>query len=372
MYINLNYCDFAIDFANNHMRSAFKTEIGNVLIDFFNVTNILYPSLIKTSSATLLYRRYTRNLKKCQLLPNNEDQTIKKALFYAFGYKQLINEKQNHIYDYFKNEKNKGYLHFIWATNKYNPKQIPEKYLSIIKNSLKNIKTNQKNIKKYLWINEENILEETILNINVLDIEIKIFNETASWKEIEKATTHLINNFHFGVVSDLMRCSIIYDNGGIYMDLDYVIINDFSLLLYNGFFISYGGTSTSFMGSISKQNTFFSTIKDSMITSVINLNKILYYNEECYSGCDIAHNLGPHLMQVTYDYYPSIQKQINSNINEKYPCMYNKQCINVNDYLKYVEETYQHLNDIMNEINYCIGYNEGHHNTNGGISWCMM
>lgn len=56
----------------------------------------------------------------------------------------------------------------------------------------------------------------------------------------------------YGIITDVMRYTILNDHGGVYLDLDYIIVNDISLLFTYDLFVMdlELGTASSFMGSV--------------------------------------------------------------------------------------------------------------------------
>ena len=63
----------------------------------------------------------------------------------------------------------------------------------------------------------------------------------------------MIRKLQFGSAGDLARMIILNEFGGIYLDLDNQIKNNFDILLHYDFFVGdlfYDGSSLSFMGAI--------------------------------------------------------------------------------------------------------------------------
>lgn len=81
---------------------------------------------------------------------------------------------------------------------------------------------------------------------------MKAFSDLPSWSLIEKDINKSIRMLLYGIITDVMRYTILKDFGGAYLDLDYVIVNDISFLFTNDLFVMdlEMGTSSSFMGSI--------------------------------------------------------------------------------------------------------------------------
>ena len=370
--INKNKYYLSFDNANDHINSFFETKLGVSVFSFLNELSISNHLLLKNSFINFIYNGSILNSIKCELLFNNEhDISIKDGLLKKYGYRQIPANKENGLNYYFLSNVNlRSSIHYLWVTTSKHSKQISNKNFSIMENSIRSIKNSYQEIKTYLWINDPSVLQDTISNAIKLQIEVKYFNQTSSWRELNKVIPHLISDFHYGVASDLMRSAILYDNGGIYIDLDYVVVNDFSWMCYNEFFISSGGTATSFMGG-QKGSLFFSTVMSVMLDSIINLNNVLHFDEECYVLCDVAHNLGPYLLQIVYDNYPVLDVQVAVDINEKFLCEEFNQSINVQGYSYCDNQVHNELFSSMSELAYCVGYNYGHHYFSG-ITWCIV
>ena len=366
-----NKCNCILKYINYYMSDFFSSLIGEKVLKLYGLVN---PISIKNLFGNYLYIYVIKFIsKRCNLYLSRSDYiiSIENSLFNRYRYIYFINpEQKSKIISIYNNSRLQNCVHYIWGTHAENPRQISKKNLHIMRNSINSIRNTNNSTKIILWINQPYSLKEMIFNARESGIKINYFSETKSWQRIYITIEHLIDEFHFGIVSDLMRYAVIYDNGGIYMDLDYFLVNDFSLLLYNDFFVSDKGTATSFIGAQQKEHLFFDVILNIMIDAIDTLDIYLYYPEECYMGCDVAHNLGPYLLQLTYNAYFTVNGQIYSHINEQYLCPKENECMNTEYYSNVFIKNNISVSDFMEWTDYCVGYNYGHHHASG-VTWCM-
>lgn len=253
-------------------------------------------------------------------------------------------------------------IHYIWATSSLSPKQISSKNWSAIQAGIRS----NYDMNFILWVNNRDILAPTIIQARQLGINIQSFDELTGWNKISYNVEDAIDKFQYGVVSDVLRYSILIEKGGIYLDLDYILINEINpLLKYDCFVMDTSlGTSSSFLGSKIGHPILVTALEISL-NSLLKVNELLPHQKECYGRCNVGFYLaGPAAFKIAY-YHSANQDtndvEIPSIISENYECK---------QYVKCIDDNTQDVLQSLLDDEYCVGYSYGHHE-GSGASWCL-
>ncbi len=133
-------------------------------------------------------------------------------------------------------------LHLIWFTNAYNPKEISEDNLKIIRENIEFLNETEPSWQIIIWTNNKLLIPDTV---KYLSKEVSIPVVTKTIQEIDfinydlqKKLYELIDNNFFGIASDTTRFVLLQNYGGIYCDINYKIQKPITPLLKYDFFAS--------------------------------------------------------------------------------------------------------------------------------------
>jgi len=153
-------------------------------------------------------------------------------------------------------------------------------------------------------------------------VTVKAFSDLPSWSLIEKDIKKSVRMLLYGIITDVMRYTILNDFGGVYLDLDYIIINDISYLFTYDLFVMdlELGTASSFMGSI-KGHPAQNNALHMGLHSLEDSKRILDHPASCYGRCNHGfHTVGPSLLKFSYYNNANIETdevQVHDAIAEK-------------------------------------------------------
>lgn len=126
-------------------------------------------------------------------------------------------------------------LNYIWVTDKQNPKAIPEAQFNIMIESVGNLQRYSSEWQINLWSNSPLIRNNELSSYGITVKNISEFNNNYTKNLYDFAVQ--VNNW--GMASDFLRYAIIYENGGIYADINFILENpdvlDQSVSKYNFF-----------------------------------------------------------------------------------------------------------------------------------------
>ena len=181
-------------------------------------------------------------------------------------------EKSNNYYN----------IHYYWRV----PREFGYKQLIAIKSAI--VSQNLKKTKIILWSNID-------LTNNVFFKEIAPFVETKVFnfnEELKKINLNININFYNDhtcyLESDLFRILVIANYGGIYCDMDTILLKDMSYLCDYEFTYHWG--ETGFDGNDFWQNNAFLSFKqnsDFCLSILDNLKKVSYFPNTCCYGRDL-------------------------------------------------------------------------------------
>jgi len=139
-------------------------------------------------------------------------------------------------------------LHSIWLTNKNNPKEIKNEDIKNIFNSKDFFQESDPNWKYVVWTNDKNIIQSSTQKLEDNSIEVHSIYEIKEQIQLFDLVANLIEHQKFGMASDILRYSILFSQGGVYLDLNFKpknnlekYINKYDFLTQftqNNFFVS--------------------------------------------------------------------------------------------------------------------------------------
>lgn len=129
--------------------------------------------------------------------------------------------------------------HDIWFTDPKSPREVFNHDLISLNNKIKLLDNqNTNNWKHILWTNSLKSIPKTIDNLAQVNIEIKEINDIDTDNEITDILKALIDKNYFGIATDLARYFLLNKMGGLYSDLNYVILNNPQNLMQEVSFLS--------------------------------------------------------------------------------------------------------------------------------------
>ncbi|MGN6670286.1 MAG: hypothetical protein ACTHJ4_01940 [Candidatus Nucleicultricaceae bacterium] len=113
-------------------------------------------------------------------------------------------------------------IHKVWLTNPDDPKELPEDYIAWAKRTVEACPISE-GWEPYLWIQENELLPQTIKEIEKFGVKVKLIGKLKASIEESKILLDAIRAKKFGVASDLARAIAVREEGGIYTDTDYAL-----------------------------------------------------------------------------------------------------------------------------------------------------
>lgn len=113
--------------------------------------------------------------------------------------------------------------HRIWLTNPDSPKDLPDNYFEWATFSMRKMPSSEGWIHN-LWIQDKKLLPLTVSKAKKLGIRIQVISKELGTKfKGNRIFQQALSANKFGQASDILRCSILYAQGGIYPDTDYLL-----------------------------------------------------------------------------------------------------------------------------------------------------
>ena len=129
--------------------------------------------------------------------------------------------------------------HRIWLTNPKAPQELPNRYFNWASESMVTMPASQ-GWTHNLWIQDKALLPETVVEAKKRGINIKVISKNLLKKpQGIKIFEDSLSKNKFGQASDILRCMILNQEGGIYPDTDYLITQ--SPLFFNYLYDFYAG-----------------------------------------------------------------------------------------------------------------------------------
>ncbi|CDW71225.1 UNKNOWN [Stylonychia lemnae] len=160
--------------------------------------------------------------------------------------------------------------HRIWLTDPYDPKEMQQvlpEIISQIQSTQKqfDISAKQHNQKwnHYLWVQEQNLIPQTIQLFEQMGFRIKLLSELKEMKiqRVQKQFSYYLEDLRMiGAASDFIRGIIVKENGGVYLDNDYYFESwDYNINYYFDFLGVQMGVTPTLRGI---NNAFFAAKQD--------------------------------------------------------------------------------------------------------------
>lgn len=113
-------------------------------------------------------------------------------------------------------------IHKVWLTNPDDPKELPESYIAWARRTVEACPISE-GWEPYLWIQENELLPQTINEIEKFGVKVKLIGKLKASIEESKILLDAIRAKKFGVASDFARAIAVREEGGIYTDTDYAL-----------------------------------------------------------------------------------------------------------------------------------------------------
>ena len=112
-------------------------------------------------------------------------------------------------------------IHSIWLTNPSSPREL---FKSDIKNIISNKKFFEKDGEKWsyiIWTNDKKLIPKSVKSLEKNNIEVRSIDDYKSEISLFDEILSLVKNNKFGMASDILRYELLFNDGGVYADLNY-------------------------------------------------------------------------------------------------------------------------------------------------------
>lgn len=264
--------------------------------------------------------------------------------------------------------------HHMWFTNPSSPREIREEDLSNLMNKIKLLDDqNNQNWKHIFWTNCISCIPNTKANLLELNIDIKEVKDIDTDNEVTSIINNLVSKNYFGIAADLARYFVLNKMGGLYSDLNYVIVNNpYNLMQEVSFFCDnlpydQGSTTENALIASKAQHPI---IMDAQRYTISTLNKVFERNLD---GCthDQLTNIvsfETYQMSIFKNFNKENNKDVilnsfkdleNNQIDHDYKCFKDDQEENMTEQIELQEENFGKCYDFV------VGYD----NLSNGRTW---
>ena len=155
---------------------------------------------------------------------------------YPFYANNKLNPNEFPLYEKSKELKIPAISHHVWLTSVKNPKEINEKDLIHVKNSIKILDEGHLKWRHILWTNDEKLIPKTSESLKEIGVEVK---NIAKLKDelLKSDIAKMIKKKSFSEASDLVRYMVLQEFGGVYNDTDVEIFKNIDNLMQQFDFI---------------------------------------------------------------------------------------------------------------------------------------
>lgn len=216
-------------------------------------------------------------------------------------------------------------VHYIWFNNEISQTSLTESMRKIILDNHNILSSQGTDWGINLWVNDNGYYQKTKNSFESLGGKVHFIENLKGYSTIKYELEYAIKNSSFGKASDIARLAILKELGGVYLDIDYLVLQDLSL--FNKIFDSYFGSepgvadwlSNAMMAS-SKNHPIIAGALDQALKDLSEKSDCEYH----FADQTIA-NTGPIQLSLAYFKYASEQ----GNLDIAFPSQFAQNGINI-------------------------------------------